>query len=70
MSVIIVKIKNEKNLSIIKQILNVFSKDISIMDDEEYRDSKFAELMEEGRKSAIASENETKLEFKKRGFIV
>jgi len=70
MSVIIVKIKNESILTTVKKILTIFSKDIVIINNEEYRDSKFAGLLEEGRKSKIVSEEETKQEFKKRGITI
>ena len=67
MSVIIVKIKNKNVINTVKKILNVFSNDIAVMNDDEYRDANFSGLLKEGRKSKIASEQETKEEFKKRG---
>lgn len=67
MSVIIAKIGKEENISYLKKILNVFTKDIKVMSDEEYRDTKFAELIEEAKNSDVASEEKVKREFKKRG---
>ena len=67
MSVIILKIKNKNDINTVKKILNVFSNDIAVMNDDEYRDANFAGLLKEGRKSRILSEQETKAEFKKRG---
>ncbi|OFY66950.1 MAG: hypothetical protein A3H98_14475 [Bacteroidetes bacterium RIFCSPLOWO2_02_FULL_36_8] len=55
MSVIIAKIQNKSILNTVKQILSVFTKDISVMNNEEYRDSKLSELLDEGRKSRIVS---------------
>ncbi len=46
------------------------TKDIEFMNDDAYRDIKFAELLKEGRKSRIVSEEETKKEFKKRGITI
>ena len=67
MSVIIARVGKQENISYLKKILNVFTSDIKVMSDEEYRDSRFAELIEEAKKSGIASEEKTKKEFKKRG---
>lgn len=67
MSVIIAKINDESILTTVKQILNIFSKDIAVLNNEEYRDLKFAELLDEGRKTPTLSAEETKKEFKKRG---
>lgn len=67
MSVIIARVGKQENISYLKKILNVFTSDIKVMSDEEYRDSRFAELIEEGKKSGRATEEKTKKEFKKRG---
>ena len=69
MSVIIAKIKNESTISTLKQILNIFSKEVTIMSDEEYKDKTASDLMDEGLKTKLLSEEETRKEFKKRGVI-
>ena len=67
MSVIIAKIKNESTISTLKQILHIFSKEVTIMSDEEYRDKVASDLMDKGLKTKLLSEEETRQEFKKRG---
>jgi len=67
MSVIIAKIKDEGVVSNLRKILNIFTREVRVMSDEEYRDTKFAELIEEGKSSEIVSEETVKKEFKKRG---
>ena len=67
MSVIIARIEKQKNISYLKKILNVFTSEVKVMSDEKYRDSRFAELIEEAKDSVIVSEEKIKKEFKKRG---
>jgi len=70
MSVIIAKIDNEKSLSTLKQILNIFSKKVKIISNESYLDSKLAELSDEGMKSRTLSKDEARKELKKRGIRI
>lgn len=68
MSVLVIKIKDEgKTTQLKKFIASIFGEKANILTDEEYRDSKLAELLEEGLKSESLSAKETRKEFKKRG---
>ena len=67
MSVIIARVGKNENISYLKKIINVFTSDIKVMSDEEYRDSRFAELIDEAKRSEVATDTKTKKEFKKRG---
>jgi len=68
MSVVVVKIKNEENTPLLKKFVSALREKVEVMSDEEYRDSKFAKLLEEGRKSKPLTSAQTKKELKKRGF--
>lgn len=67
MSVLVIKVKNEQNLSMLRQLIRVFKEKASILTDEEYRDSQFARLIEEAKDSEVVPEETVKKEFKKRG---
>ena len=68
MSVLVIKIKDEgKTPQLKKFIASIFGEKANVLTDEEYRDSKLAELLEEGLKSESLSAKETRKEFKKRG---
>ena len=67
MSVFVVQIKNEENTSLLKKFINILHEKAKVLSDEEYRDSMFAKLLEEGRKSKLLSDSEAKKELKKRG---
>ncbi len=68
MSVLVIKIKDEgKTAQLKKFIASIFGEKANVLTDEEYRDSKLAELLEEGLKSESLSAKETRKEFKKRG---
>ena len=67
MSVLIIKVKNEQNVSVLKQMIGVFKEKVSVLSDEEYRDSQFASLIEEEKDSAVVPEETIRKEFKKRG---
>lgn len=70
MSVLVVKIKNEENATFLKKLIGALHEKASVMSDEEYRDSRFAELLKEGRKSRTLTSSEAKKEFKKRGINI
>ena len=68
MSVLVIKIKDKgKTPELKKFIASIFGEKADVLSDEEYRDSKLAELLEEGMKSESLSAEETRKEFKKRG---
>ena len=67
MSIIVINVKNEGNLPILKKIIGVFKEKINIFSNEEYRDRIASELIEEGLKTELLSEEQTKKEFQKRG---
>ena len=67
MSVFVVQIKNEENTSLLKKFIGILHEKAKVLSDEEYRDSMFAKLLEEGRKSKLLSYSEAKKELKKRG---
>ncbi len=68
MSVLVIKIKDEgKTTQLKKLIASIFGEKADIVSDADYRDSKLAELLEEGLKSETLSPAETRKEFKKRG---
>ena len=70
MSVVVVKIKNEENTSLLKKFINTLHEKAKVLSNEEYRDSMFAKLLEEGRKSRVLSQSEAKKELKKRGINI
>ena len=67
MSVLVIRIKNEQNISMLKQIIGVFKEKVSVLSDEEYRDSQFAALIEEEKDSEVVPEETIKKEFSKHG---
>ncbi len=67
MSVMVVKIKNKENTSVLKKIVAALNEKASVLSDEEYRDSMFSRLLEEGRKSKLLSTAQAKKELTKRG---
>jgi hypothetical protein len=68
MSVLVIKIKDNSKISDFKKVIaGIFGEKANVLTDEEYRDSKLAELLEEGLKSDSLSPAETRKEFKKRG---
>ena len=70
MSVVVVKIKNEGNICLLKKFIDTLHEKAKVLSDEEYRDSMFAKLLDEGRKSKILSAPEAKKELKKRGINI
>lgn len=70
MSVLVVKIKNEENASLLKKFLSILHEKANILTDEEYRDSMFSKLLEEGRKSKNLTISQAKKELKKRGISI
>ena len=66
MSVLAIKVKNEQNISMLRQMIGIFKEKVSVLSDEEYRDSQFAALIEEVQDSEVVSEESVKKEFKKR----
>lgn len=68
MSVLVIKIKDEGKISQLKKLItSIFGEKADVLSDADYRDSKLAELLEEGLKSETLSAEETRKEFKKRG---
>jgi hypothetical protein len=67
MSVIVVKVKNENNVSVLKKLIGIFKEKVHVYEDEEYRDKIASELMDEGLKTRLLTEEETRKEFRKRG---
>ena len=67
MSVLVVKIKNKENTSLLKNLVAALNEKASELSDEEYRDAMFSKLLEEGRKSRVLSPAQTKRELNKRG---
>ena len=67
MSVLVIKIRNEENTSLLKKFIGILHEKAKVLTDEEYRDSMFAKLLEEGRKSKLLSSSEAKKELTKRG---
>ena len=67
MSVLVIKIKNEENVSLLKRIIGVFREKVDVLSDEEYRDSQFAMLIDEAKDSGVPPEETVRKEFKKRG---
>ena len=70
MSVLVIKVKNERNVSMLRQVIGVFKEKVKVLTDEEYRDSQFAALIEEVKDSEVVSEESVKKEFKKRGIKI
>jgi hypothetical protein len=70
MSVVVIKIKNEENTSLLKKYLKFLHEKAEVISDEEYRDSMFAELLKEGRKSKLLSPSQANKELKKRGINI
>ena len=67
MSVMVVKIKKKENALVLKKIVAALNEKASVLSDEEYRNSMFSKLLEEGRKSKLLSATQTKKELTKRG---
>ena len=67
MSILVVKVKHEENISLLKRIISAFKEKVDVLSDEEYRDSQFARLIEEAKDSEIVPEETVRKEFKKRG---
>ena len=67
MSVIVIKVKQESNVSMMKKLLGIFKERVNVFSDEEYRDRIASDLIEEGLKTRILSEAESRKEYKKRG---
>ena len=67
MSILVIKVKNEENVSLLKRIIGVFREKVDVLSDEEYRDSQFAMLIEEAKNSDVVPEETVRKEFKKRG---
>jgi len=67
MSVIVIKIKNEENVSMLKKLIGIFKERTTVFSDEGYKDRIASELIDEGLKTEILSEEETRKEYKKRG---
>lgn len=70
MSVLVIKIKNEENTSLLRKFINILHEKANVLSDEEYRDSMFSKLLDEGRKSKTLSSSEAKKELKKRGINI
>lgn len=67
MSILVIKVKNERNVSMLKQMISVFKEKVRVLSDEEYRDSHFAALIDDVKNSEAVPEETVKKEFKKRG---
>ena len=63
----VVKIRKKENTSVLKKIVAALNEKASVLSDEEYRDSMFSKLLEEGRKSKLLSTTQAKKELTKRG---
>jgi hypothetical protein len=70
MSVVVIRIKNEQNTSLLKKFIGTLHEKAEVISDKDYRDSMFAKLLEEGRKSKALSSAQAKKELKKRGINV
>ena len=70
MSVVVVKMKNEKNTSLLKKFIGILHEKAEVISDEDYRDFMFAKLLEAGRKSKSLSPAMAKKELKKRGITI
>jgi len=71
MSVLVIKVKEEGNATLLKKFIrNIFGENATVLTDEEYRDLKFLQLMEEGRKTKTLTDSEAKRELKKRGIKI
>ncbi len=70
MSVIVVKIGNEKNTFLLQKLIALFHEKANVLSDEEYRDSMFSKLLDEGRKSKSLTASQAKKELNKRGITI
>ncbi len=70
MSVIIARIENEETVSLLKKFIGILNEKAEVLTDEEYRDSLFSKLLEEGRKSKLLSSTEAKISLKKYGIKI
>ena len=71
MSVLVIKIKEEGNAALLKKFVkDIFGEKVTVLSDEEYRDSKLLQLMAEGRKTGTLRDAEAKKALKKRGIKI
>lgn len=67
MSIIIIKVKNEENISIFKKFAKALEEKLRVIKDEEYEDSLISALIDEGLKTEIVPEEMVRKEFRKHG---
>ena len=71
MSILVIKVKEEGNVSPMKKFIKkIFGEKVIVLSDEEYRDSKFLQMMAEGRGTGTLTDEEAKKELKKRGIKI
>jgi hypothetical protein len=71
MSVLVIKIKDKGKINPLRKLVkSLYGQSAYVLTDEEYRDSKFLQLMAEGRKTGTLSDAEAKKALKKRGIKI
>jgi hypothetical protein len=67
MSIVLIRLKKKSNTNLVKKFLATLNEEANVLTDEEFRDSMFSKLLEEGRKSNLLPALEAKKELAKRG---
>jgi hypothetical protein len=67
MSVVIARIKNEEHVHLLKKFIGILNGKAEVLSDEEYRDTFFSKLLEEGRKSKTLTATAAKKALKRHG---
>jgi hypothetical protein len=70
MSIVVIRLKKKSNTNLVKKFLATLNEEANVLTDEEFRDSLFSKLLEEGRKSNLLPAIEAKKELAKRGIGV
>jgi hypothetical protein len=67
MSIVVIRLKKKSNTNLVKKFLATLNEEANVLTDEEFRDSMFSKLLDEGRKSNLLPALEAKKELAKRG---
>jgi ATP-dependent helicase/DNAse subunit B len=67
MSVVVARIKNEEHVHLLRKFIGILNEKVEVFTDEEYRDTLFSKLLEEGRKSKTLTAAASKKALKQHG---
>jgi hypothetical protein len=70
MSIVIARIKKKEHVALLKKFIGILNEKAEVVNEDDYRDAFFSQLLQEGRKSKMLSASESGKALKKHGIKI